>query len=95
MAASGPGWEAGREKAPHTWAGREKAPQTRAGREAALRGPGLSTACELLLGPPKEAGQDDGTRWGSFLGSATRWAGTPGAARGASARDGGGGWQDR
>lgn len=81
MAASQPGWEVGR----------ERAPQTRAGRAAALRGPGLGAACELLLGPPKEAGRGNGTQWGSFLGSATRWAGTPGAAGGASARDGGGG----
>lgn len=66
------------------------------GRAAALRGSGLGAACELLLGPAKEAGRGTGTRWGSFLGSATRWAGTPGAARGASARDAGdGGWQDR
>ena len=83
MAASGPGWEVGR----------EKTPQTRAGRAAALRGPGLSTACELLLGRKlaRTMGPDGAAFWAQ-----QREGQEPQALpEEPQPGKGGGGWQDR
>ena len=71
------------------WAGRRH----RRPRQAGGSPEGVQPRCSLSASP--RAGEGTGTRCSSFLGSAMRWAGAPGAAGVVSARDGEWGWQDR